>query len=38
MDFCMRLQGIKYTLVPAVDGKALTQGNVNYFSSRNFFI
>jgi len=29
MDFCMRLQGIKYTLVPAVDGKALTQDDID---------
>ena len=31
MDFCMRIQGIKYTLVPAVDGKALTQGEKSFF-------
>ena len=33
MDFCMRLRGIKYTLVPAVDGKTLTQGSLSFFRS-----
>ena len=29
MDFCMRIQGLDYDYVPAVDGKKLTQKNID---------
>ena len=29
MDFCMRIQGLDYDYVPAVDGKKLTQKDID---------